>query len=250
MDIAQEIEAIGLTKCESVMYLQLLKTGPLSPTDIAMKTELKRPNVYDVIKSLEKKGLIHYQFNNKRRLISASSPKNLLEIAKQRFDLTKSVMPQLLNLDREQSFQSHITFYQGKIAMQELYSGFAKAKKKEAWVLWSPQDMNKMLGESFVKRVISKRLKRKIKIRSLRPADKESEYEEQTRTTYGRELTEVAYISPSQTFSLSLIIYDDKTAFYSSKKEGFGFLVESREFTEVMRMFYDNLWKHSGKLKK
>ncbi len=250
MNIASELEQIGLTKRESLMYLQLLTLGPLYPTEIAKKTGIKRPNVYDVVDSLEKKGLIHYQFIKKRKLIAASSPQNLFDISKQRFDLAKSLLPKLMDLDRGPSFQSNITFYQGRKAMQELFDGMANAKKKEAWNLWSPEDTNRMLGEDFVKEVISKRLKRKIKIRSLRPAEKESEYEEQTRTQYGRELTEVAYVSPEETFSLSMLIYDDKTAFISSKREGFGFLVDSREFTEVMKMFYKNLWEHSGKLKK
>ncbi len=252
MDLEQVLESIGLTKRESLVYLQLLKTGPLSPTEIAVRTELKRPNIYDVIKSLEIKGLIYYQFVKKSRLIAASSPKNLLDISKQRLDLAKSVLPQLLNLDRELSFQSNITFYQGRKAMQGVYSGFASAKKKEAWHLASPHDLNKMLGEKFMKAIIKKRLKKGIKIRSLRPIEKDSEqiWEEQRKTVYGRALTEIAYIPPEYTFSLSMVIYDDKTVFSSSKREGFGFLVESREFTEVMKMFYKNLWEHSGKLKK
>lgn len=250
MDIGRELEAIGLSKREAIIYFQLLKTSPLSPTGIALKTGLKRPNVYDVIASLESKGLIHYQFNNKRRLIAASPPKNLLDNSQQQFDLAKSLLPHLLSLDREQSFQSSITFHKGRRAMQELFSCFTDAKKKEALLLSSPQDLKKVLGEEFLRVAIKKRLKRRIKIRSLRPLAKESEYEEQTTTIYGLALTEVAYIPSEYTFSLTMIIYDDKTAFISSKREGFGFLVDSREFTEVMKMFYENLWQSSGKHKK
>lgn len=252
MDLAQELEKIGLTKRESLVYLQLLKLGPMTPTQIAVKTELKRPNIYDVIKSLGVKGLIHYQFSKKSRLIAASSPKNLLDVAKQRFEHAKLLLPELQNLDREQSFQSNITFYQGRKAMQELYKGYANAKKKEAWHLISQHDLNNMVGEEFMNAIIKKRLQRGIKLRSLRPVGKDSEsvYPEQSQTEYGRALTEVAYIPPEYTFSLSMLIYDDKTFFSSSKREGFGFLVESREFTQVMKMFYKNLWEHSGKLKK
>jgi HTH-type transcriptional regulator, sugar sensing transcriptional regulator len=248
MELQDSLEQIGLTKRESLVYLELLK-GALSPTEIAEKTGLKRPNVYDVLKSLEAKGLIHYQFKNKRRLISANSPQRLLDLSKQKFDLTKDLLPSLLSLDREQSFRSNITFYQGKKSMQELLSDFTAAKNKEAWFLTSPQDLDSMVGKDFVESIIQKRLKRGIKIRSLRPAEKESEYKEQTTTSYGRELTEVGYVPPNFTFSLNMGIYDEKVIFYSSKKESFGFMVESKEFSQVMRMMYENLWQHSGKLK-
>lgn len=248
MDLQNNLERAGLTKRESILYLTLLKSGPLSPTEIAAKTGLKRPNIYDVVRSLEGKGLIHYAFKNKRRLIVASSPQNLLDISKQKFDLARQLLPQLLSFDREQSFQSNITFYQRRKGMQELLSDYLTAKHKEAWWLTSPQDLNKMLGKPFVEEIIRKRLKRGIKIRSLRPAEKESLWQAQTTTEFGRQMTEVAYIPPEYSFSFSMAIYDDKTIFFSSKREGFGFMVESREFAEVMRMFYDNLWQHSGKL--
>jgi HTH-type transcriptional regulator, sugar sensing transcriptional regulator len=248
MDLNRLLEQIGLTKREALVYLCLLTGGPFSPTDIAKETGLKRPNIYDVIKSLESKGLIHYQFKGGFRLIAASSPQSLLEATKTKFEIAKKVVPKLEGLHKEKGFQSSITFYQGKKAMHSILSDYPKAKSKEAWFLTSPQDLNKMLGEKFVRKLITERLKRKVKIRSLRPVEKDIDYEEQTKTDYGRELTEVAYIPPKYTFSLSMGVYDNKTVFFSSKKEGFGFKVESQEVAEVIRMLYDIAWKNSGKL--
>lgn len=246
-NLEEVLEKIGLSKRESGIYLQLLKTGPLSPTEIATKTGIKRPNVYDSLESLEVKGLIHYEFKKKRRVIAPSSPQNLFDISKQQFDLAKEILPMLLSLDREQSFRSNIKFYQGRKAIQEMLHDYPKAKSKEVWFLLSPIDINNMVGKEFVEGLIKERIKRGTKLRSLQTAEKLAHWEGHT-SEAGRRLTEIAYVPPNYTFALAMGIYDDKTLFFSSKREGFGFMVESREFAEVMRMFYDNLWRNSGKL--
>lgn len=247
MELEDILEKIGLSKREALVYLQLLKSGPLSPTEIAGKTGIKRPNVYDSLKSLESKGLIHYQYKFKRRLIAASSPNNLLEINEQKFELTKKVLPTLLSLDKEQSFEPSITFYQGRKGMRELTSEYPKARKKEAWFLISAQDTNKMLGKEFIESLIQERIKRGTHLRSLQTAEKAETWEGHT-TEAGKRITEIAYVPPEYSFSLSVGVYDDIVVVISSKREGFGFRVESKEFAEVMRMFYDIAWKNSGKL--
>jgi HTH-type transcriptional regulator, sugar sensing transcriptional regulator len=247
INLEQALEQIGLSKRESLVYLCLLKNGPLSPTNLASKTGIKRPNVYDSLKSLENKGLIHYQLKNKRKLIVASSPQNLFEISQQKFELAKKVLPVLQSLDREKSFQSNITYYQGRKAMRELFSDYPKAKSKEVFALISPEDLNNMIGKDFTQSLVNERVKRGCRVRTLRPIEKEFKYDAYL-TPEGRRLTEVAFIPSKYMFSLSLVMYDNKVIFFSSKHEGFGFMVESKELTETMRMFYDNLWENSGKV--
>ena len=41
---------------------------------------------------------------------------------------------------------------------------------------------------------------------------------------------------------MTTIIYDAKVAFVSSKREAFGFIVESREFASIERMKFAALW--------
>jgi sugar-specific transcriptional regulator TrmB len=241
------LEALGLTKRESLVYLALLKNGSLSPTEIANKTGLKRSNIYDVVKSLERKGLIHYQLKPQGKLIVASSPNNLVNLSKQQYAYAQKILPTLLSLDKEQSFQSSVTFYQGRRGMREMVKDYPKAKNKDVIFLTSPKDMNEVLGESFVESLIQERIKRGTKMRTLETADSNFKWKGHM-TEAGRKLTEIAYVPPKYTFTLDFGVYDDVTVFFSSKKEGLGFKVESKELAQVMRMLFDNLWENSGKL--
>jgi hypothetical protein len=43
-------------------------------------------------------------------------------------------------------------------------------------------------------------------------------------------------------------IYENKVAFISSTKEAFGFIVESKEFVEMLSSQFELVWKASKKL--
>src|SRR3989344_4021263 len=246
MDVLNSLKQIGLEEKEAKIYLFLLSDGPSTPTEIANATGIKRPNVYGYVQNLEKQGLIHYQLINKRKLIAPSSPTKITELIEEKLTLAKQVIPNLVM--SHGGFQSNITFYKGKKAMQELFKDALTCNGKEIWYQWSPIDMDKILDKKVIEEFIKKRLKSGIKIRSLRPAEKESFYQSKTNDTLGRQMTGVAYVDPRYSFSLSYAIYDDKVAFYSSKNEAYGFLVESKEFAEVHSMLYEIAWNNSGKL--
>jgi len=44
-------------------------------------------------------------------------------------------------------------------------------------------------------------------------------------------------------------MYEDKTIFISSHKETFGFVVQSKDFAELMKAQFDAIWKTSKTMK-
>lgn len=53
---------LGLTPYESRAFISLLIHGPMSPSKLAQLADVPRPRVYDVLRSLEEKGLIIERF--------------------------------------------------------------------------------------------------------------------------------------------------------------------------------------------
>lgn len=247
MDVLGSLEQLGLEKKEAQIYLYLLTNGPSSPTEIANATGIKRPNIYGHVKILEQQGLIHYQLINKRKRIAAAAPSKLAELLQEKLQLAKLIIPKLAR-GTESGFKSKITFYQGKRAMINLFNEALEMKGRELLGFWSAKDMDKILDKKTIERFIVKRLKKGIALKTLHPIEKESFYSDEIHTEKGKRLTQIAYTPDKYTFSLSMQIYDDTVAFYSSQKESYGFKVESREFTQVMRVLYEIAWEHSGKL--
>jgi hypothetical protein len=50
-----------------------------------------------------------------------------------------------------------------------------------------------------------------------------------------------------QTFSMAYAIYDDTVAFINSNREAYGFIVQSREFADLMTMQFEAVWAGAGK---
>ena len=62
-------------------------------------------------------------------------------------------------------------------------------------------------------------------------------------------LREVRLAPKGMTWEMGYWIYRDKVAFVSSHHEVFGFVVHSRDFTEMMKAQFEQIWKLSKPIK-
>lgn len=60
----------------------------------------------------------------------------------------------------------------------------------------------------------------------------------------------IRFLSDKHTSSLTYVLYENKAFFISSKRENFAFLIESKEFVEMMTMQFEILWGTAKELKK
>ena len=60
---------IGLTGNESKIYMILLEMGEAIASDLAKKTDISRPHVYDSINRLMEKGLCSYVIKNNKNTL-------------------------------------------------------------------------------------------------------------------------------------------------------------------------------------
>ena len=62
----------------------------------------------------------------------------------------------------------------------------------------------------------------------------------------GEEFKREIRVAPREvSFSMGYWMYGNKAAFISSRKESWGFIIESAEFTEMLRTQFEVLWKLS-----
>ena len=80
----KSLQAIGLTKNESTIYLALLKIGTSKSGDILHTSGLNSGKIYEILDSLNKKGLVSESIVNKVRHFTAAPPKQLLEYLEQK----------------------------------------------------------------------------------------------------------------------------------------------------------------------
>jgi sugar-specific transcriptional regulator TrmB len=77
MTLQTTLSGIGLNDKEIKVYLALLKAGKTTPAALSKTTKINRPTVYNVISSLQLKGIIAQDLSGKTLYVTPLPPKSL-----------------------------------------------------------------------------------------------------------------------------------------------------------------------------
>ena len=76
--ILEDLIELGFLKYEAQVYLALVVSGPMNPTEIAKRSEVPRPNVYDTLKKLLEKGFVNKEDVKRAPRYMAVSPSEVI----------------------------------------------------------------------------------------------------------------------------------------------------------------------------
>ena len=246
MALENDLKSIGLEEKEAKVYLAALELGPTNIQDLAEKSGIKRSTVYEMIKKLEPAGLITESIRGKRKIYIASEPKELKKSIREKEQLLNQILPELMSLNNASSTKPKITYYEGRDGLRQIYNlALETVTKKVDWV--SPiRPIIETVGEKFLEEHIEKRAKEKYWIRSIQITDQQVEtYKYLDPTTFEKTYRRVKFAPPGMDIPTVFGIWDNKVAILSTRKEGFGILIESEELVRTMRTFYELLWNAS-----
>lgn len=82
MTIKKDLRDIGLSDKEIDVYINIIKNGPIKPTQLSKDTKIKRSTIYVVLDSLKERGLIAEEQDSSTLKVTALPPKNLLNSIK------------------------------------------------------------------------------------------------------------------------------------------------------------------------
>jgi len=248
MDIEEILKNVGFKDKKARVYRALLELGMANAQEIAKKAEVERTSVYAILDSLEKEGLLSTTLKKKTEYFIPAAPNKLLELIKGKAELIEKYLPVFAAFYNSADVRPKIRFYEDRESIKEILKDTLTCKEKKIRSISSAKDLLDLLGKDFMNHHIEKRVKAGIQTISLRPQEKEPEHwyleaknEEVLRT--------VRFLPENISFEVVCLIYDYKVALISSKKESFGFIVESKEFSDFMKTVYDFLWQASIPMK-
>jgi sugar-specific transcriptional regulator TrmB len=135
--IINYLSQLGFSKTEIIIYINLLKNGPMTVTELAEEAKINRTASYSHINSLLQKGIIA-KTKGKSRKIIANPPENLHYLVEQkaiRIGMLQEKLPTII-FALNASFtpttnnnQSEITYYKGKNGVKAIYQECFKADK-------------------------------------------------------------------------------------------------------------------------
>src|SRR3989338_3186835 len=114
------LENIGLSKAESLIYINLLKLGEATVREIAKSCGFHRTNIYDILEQLKEKGLVVWHQEGKVTIYKASNPENLVAYLKEKEIKLSDLLPDLKRLQKSVE-GIEVEVYKGEEGMKSMF---------------------------------------------------------------------------------------------------------------------------------
>jgi sugar-specific transcriptional regulator TrmB len=229
-----------------MIYLSLLKAGRTTARILCARTGITRPSVYDQLKSLIALGLVVELDIEGKAHFGAADLKYLDALLTDKIDrleqsrsFLKDALPSLI--DSVDTVTPKLRFFEGSEGIKQLLKDIMWHSNITLSIIWPPLEMEKVFEGAFLRWFDERRGVRKLSMHVLRPSEKTP-----TPLPFIIDSKDaVADLPQTQTITMASIIYDSKTAFISSGREAFGFIVESTEFAQLQKLQFEILWRMS-----
>jgi len=244
-------EELGLSPITQRVFDELLQKGPTTARLLASRIGIPRPSVYDHLKILKENGLVMERREESRKVFCIDDVRNVQELLDSKIreleserEKFKVSLPSLLK--KTNFVEPQIKFYTGKEGVKQVMNHIMLNRNIETMLMWPMSEMMKVLGPKYLEELNEKRVKRNIFLRAIWPKDKQLDTKKYPYLAGGEEhLRDLRFTPKGITWDMGYWMYEDKVAFLSSEKEGFGFVIHSQDFANLMKVQFEQIWKIS-----
>jgi len=125
----KNLEKMGLTRNESIVYISLLRLGITSAQNLVKESELHRSRVYDCLESLQRKGLVSFVVKDYKKYFQAAEPDKLLDYIDEQKEVVKQILPELKKIEGIKREEISASVYKGKEGLKTIHSEMLKEAK-------------------------------------------------------------------------------------------------------------------------
>lgn len=250
-------EKLGFKKEHSDVYLTLLESGVMPAGNLAKRLSMPRSTLYGLLNDLVQGALVVQSEKENVKLWQAVDPEiiktiindkiNSLENTRNNFD---NVLTKLKTSQKTDFVSPKFNYFEGAEEMKTMLKNVLLYDNLHTELCWPVKDMIKVVGEDFLNEFNKKRIRNNIHIRVIWPMEKTGDISKDIFLAPGKEVKREVRIAPDGVdFSMGYWAYGNKVIFMSSKKENFGFIVESRELRMLLKTQFEILWNISKPIK-
>src|SRR3990167_4455165 len=222
------LEGIGFDDKEATVYLACLELDDGSNTQISNRTRLNRITNYEILKRLEKRGIVRIFLKKKKKHFVAVDPRIIVKQVKEKLALAEAAVPEFLAGANKIAKKPKIYFFEGIGGIKSIYDDSLNSKS-EILTFTNPEDIESVLGKKYVDRYVYERARRKISVRGLAPDNPAGKHAQEI----GELVLRNARIFPENKYHITneIMIYDDEI----------GLIIENKDLSDTFR----NIWKMS-----
>lgn len=237
------------------IFEELVESGASTARHLSIKLDIPRPSIYDNVKVLIERGLVTERSEGGRKVFSIDNIKNIPDLLQTKINsLTvekahfQDLLPSLLK--RADSIEPKIKFYSGIESLKQVLNHIMLHRDIDTVLMWPISNVIGMFGKEYLAELNKKRINRNISIRAIYPKNAKVNLKENPFLGVGDgHLREVRIAPKEMHWDMGYWMYEDKVGFISSQKEAFGFVVQSRDFTQLLKTQFDQIWKTAKPVK-
>jgi sugar-specific transcriptional regulator TrmB len=247
MNIEETLLTLGLTTEEIEIYVVLLNSGTLLPSEIASQTNVKRTYVYKICEDLLLKGLVVANNKGAKKAYSPASPDYLLSIAeKKRLEAenNKTQIESMLSLLKEKyktvDEKPIMQVFEGIEGLKKIYKDIL-AEKDNLMLLRSIYDDKRPDLDSIVVSQVKKQVDNGIHVRTITPLEKSTK---EVFLKYDKQNLVERHIVNTTKFDLpsQILVYKDKVAIISLKKAIVSTLIDNKDISDTFKTIFEYMW--------
>lgn len=244
-----DLQNLGFSDKESVVYIGLLELGRGTVSEISKKAGISRTTGYDILVSLLNKKLVSISGKETKQEYVAESPNSIIDYLKnqrekieEEIDKGEKIVNEL-ELIHNVKNRPKIRFYEGKEGLKQVYEDtLTSSESIRAYA--TVDDMHNALPEYFPE-YYKRRAEKGIFIRAIVPS---TDIGKDRHMHDKAEKREISFVPKDEYyFSPEINIYDNKVMI-ASWRENLGIIIESEEIADAMKKIYELAWNESKRL--
>lgn len=243
MEIIPALKQFGLSDKEIKVYLALLNYGPCSVRMLAQLAKINRGTTYDILKSLQKEGLVSYYHKATKQFFVAEDPSLLYGALEKRMNALENVkkdfgriIPELKSLFNNAD-KPVVTFYEGfsgvKTVLADVLEVMALQKEKLYYV-FSSKDIRNYLHTASP-RFTQQRIAKKINVKVIALGHQGTV----------AKFSERKSLSGKKSFPTYILIYAGKVAMISvnAQKQPLALIIKDPALFATERQLFEFMWE-------
>jgi sugar-specific transcriptional regulator TrmB len=233
------LNKLGLSSNEAITYTSLIELGPSTVADIAKKTGLHRPTIYQVLPKLLERDLISTTSKGKRRLYVAESPEKLRALSKNLQQELESFIPHLKSIYSSREKKPLVKFLEGRKGITSILDDVVETLPHGSTfyrygAIRTAERTDKYLPPQYRERRDKKQLERLVITNESIAREKKKRLE--------REIKILPTTDGLFDYDVTEIMYGDKVAFIDYNSETV-LLIENPKIAEFQKALFKSLYK-------
>lgn len=255
MKLIETLKKIGFSDKEAQVYLQLIHLGPQSASVLSRHTKINRTTIYDILESLQERGIAQSIKKSGSTLFSALHPSELIRfLEREKTEMIRKIerqqetvekaLPELISLEGNKTSKPKVTFYEGEKGVREAYEDTLNSEN-EILAYANVEEMHKGLPHFFPEYYHRRAIEKEIHIKAIMPNNEAS----LERAQHDKEENRESILIPKEEypFTPEINIYNNKVLITSWREE-MAIMIESKEIADFHRKMHKLCWEKAKDL--